>query len=185
MQIEKHGAHAVLLTSENSKIYLNLSNTKPINIEKVEENALVLGLHEPEGKQYSITEPGEYEVLGVSVIALENKEEMDGVADFFELEVDGVVITWQADPAAEIDKEGWEMLTDTHLLLLDIDTVAEDTKLDKFISKHNPRRLVLVGDKSKAEKLVGIPTKDSNKKFKFSPKDFTEIEFTTESVHLA
>lgn len=183
MQIEKLNNESVLITTNNASIYLNLSN-KPLKVANP-ENSIVLGVGD-KTSGYVINEPGEYELYDITIVALENSEKMQGIADFFQVEAEGTIVSWQLDPNADISKEKWENLADTHLLVLDAAADLEDTKLGKFISKHNPHKLLVLNiAEAEVEKLVGIPVKESGKKFKFTNKDFAAEEYTTECLLLA
>lgn len=183
MQIEKLNNESVLITTTNASIYLNLSN-KALKISNPEK-AIVLGVGN-KSSGYVINEPGEYELYDISITALENAEKMNGVADFFQVEAEGTIVSWQLDPNTEISKEKWENLADTHLLVLNGKADLDDSKLGKFISKHNPHKLVVLNiESAEVEKLVGMPVKETNKKFKFASKDFAAEEYNTECLLLA
>jgi len=182
MQIERPNEQSVLITAANAKIYLNLGK-QALKVPK-DQNVIILG-NSKDANAYVVDEPGEYELYDISIAALENAEKKKGVADFFQVEIEGVFVTWQKDQTIEIAKDDWENLADSQILILNLEDHQEGNKLDKFISKHNPVKLVIINaDSVTAEKLTGIPVKETVKKIKLANKDFTAEEFTTESIVL-
>jgi hypothetical protein len=175
MLIELAG-DTVRLSSSDATVLINPVATAT-NIDTSAANILLGDFKKISG--YNIIEPGEYELFNVNVTALELKPEKIGIADFFQVEIDGVAVTIQQDAAAEIEKNEWDILVDTHVLV--VNAPNADQKIDKLINKHNPHKLISINTTAEeAAKSTSMPVKEQGKKFKFTDKDFTSEEYTTE-----
>lgn len=179
IQLRKNGW---LELSDGNVVALVSLNAEPQSADMaLEEGTIYMGNFQSlPYKSNLIWEPGEYEVAGVQVTALESKAVRDGTADVFQVSIDGVSVVFAYDIAQEIAKSDWEVMDDVHILVLDLEK-EQGMSLDKVIMRFNPYQLVVLNSTAEhAEKAVGIAVKEANKKFKFSDKDFTAEEFVTQ-----
>lgn len=176
--VVKLAAKSVLLIESDSHVAVEFLGGDAAKLEA----ALKLAAEKKEGY---VTGPGEYEYTGIELAMLETKSEHNGQADMAHIRVEGVNVLCVFTTPGEIDKEQWEHVENVHVLCLDQANVKlEDAS--KWINMIDPHVvLILNAATAEAEQWTGMTAEATEKKFKFSEKDFDQPEPITKLFVLA
>lgn len=140
-----------------------------------------------EVRKQALMGPGEYEYSDISLVLLEARAKKKGSANLFKVAMDEVEVLILGSDLAEIEKDMWEELGAVNVLIINAEEGESQTDFAKLISQIDPAVVIALVGKKKVDvaKLTGIESVETNKKFKFSGKDFQEEEPITKLYVLA
>ncbi len=126
-----------------------------------------------------ISRQGEYEFGGISVVAIESKEETTGEAEYFRVAMEGVSCLAITDKPNELEKHELDLLGSVDILIVYGGPKAP--KLNKQIQRYVPGAVIAFGFDSEkdAEESTGLKVEKTGKTFKFSHNDFLSEDLGT------
>ncbi len=129
---------------------------------------------------FSITQPGEYEVKEVFVMAFQKAD-----AHAFFLNIDNVNILF-TDPGIKFSDRDLDELSNIDILIFAKDEFEIDSDLVKFINKIDPKVLLINSnvEEEQFEKMFSVVVSKLPKKYKVSASDFDADEYKLSIVKI-
>ncbi len=148
------------------------------------QGIVVCGLpHGAARMQNLVSGPGEYELAGIQIVAVEAKSEPDGSADVLRF-TDGresILCVLGAD--VDMPQASWEAIGEIDVLLMNLQNAPQEP--EKFIHKVSPYVLAVCGDKQEVEKRTGIKLEAEVPQLKLTEKDFVGEDASTKMFLLS
>lgn len=178
MQLKLLSKSVVAIEGDSKQVVVELNGGE---YKGEDPTVLVVSANQKPGAIYG---PGEYEYDGVGIVGVETRDAKVGLAEIMLVRVDGVSVMAVTSQPEEIKKEQWDLLGEVDVLL--IDKEVQMTGIEKFVNRINPYVLITLNmDAAEAEKVTGIKAESTDKKFKFSAKDFEAEDPATKLLLLA
>ncbi len=164
MQIKLASKELVELSGNNGSALIAFPDAKVPDI-----SGLIFG---PHIMPTVVSRPGEYEFAEVGMQALETKAEHVGVAELYNVEIEGIDTLFVMDGFGDLGKEDWDLIGDVEVMVVSLRNKPQG--LEKLINRMIPYVVIAIDAESEAEaeKLLGLKPLTSNDKFKFTDKDF-------------